>query len=289
MLTAPRRWWQHAQAPDAGEQAALADGGVPGDFVHHALDVHEQARVEHADGGVTLVVLRVPDGDSTGGRSAPLSVVLRPDRVVTIALHPLALVDVVAARLTDDTPPVQVLPELVHAVAARFAEEVDRIDDRVEALEQSLKTSLRNQEVLGLLDCQKALVHLERALASNQVMLERLLADATLPLDAAARRRLAEALVEVKQAVQMTTISAEILASMMDAFASIISNNLNHVMKLLAALTIIVSIPTMVAGLWGMNVPIPGAHAPWAFAALVGGLAACSLVVGLLFRKRQWL
>lgn len=289
MLTTPRRWWLHAQDPDAREQATLTEHGVPGDFVRHALDTHEQSRVEHDEAGATLIVLRVPDGDATGGRSTPLSVILRPEGVVTIALHPLAFVDAVAAKVGDDRPSLQVLSELVHAVAARFAEELDRVDDRVEALEQSLKTSLRNQEVLGLLECQKTLVHLERALASNQMMLERLRDDPAVPLDAAARRRLDEALVEVRQAVQMTTISAEILASMMDAFASIISNNLNHVMKLLAALTIIVSIPTMVAGLWGMNVPVPGGHTTWAFFALVGGLVACSLAVGLLFRKRQWL
>jgi magnesium transporter len=289
MLTTPRRWWLHARDPDLREQATLIEGGAPRDFVRHALDAHEQSRVEHDDAGATLIVLRVPDGAATGGRSTPLSVVLRAERLVTIALHPLALVEALAARVADDTPPADVLPELVHAVAARFVEELDRIDDRVEALEQSLKTSLRNEEVLGLLDCQKSLVHLERALASNQATIERLRADAAVPLDDAARRRLDEALVEVRQAAQMTTISAEILASMMDAFASIISNNLNHVMKLLAALTIIVSIPTMVAGLWGMNVPLPGGGSPWAFAALVGGLAAGSLAVALLFRKRRWL
>jgi magnesium transporter len=87
----------------------------------------------------------------------------------------------------------------------------------------------------------------------------------------------------------MTTISAEILASMMDAFASIISNNLNHAMKLMAVLTIMLSIPSMMAGIWGMNVPMPGAHSAWAFGALVSGFLASALLVGVSFRRRGWL
>ena len=288
MLISHHPRWVHAVAPDAAEQADLQARGVPPDFVRHALDVDEVARIEHAPSGATLIVLRVPDG-AAGGRSTSLSVIVRPELVVTVASHRLELLESFSARLAEDLPAAGLLPELVHAVSAAFLVRLDRIDQAVERLEESLRTSLRNQEVLGLLDCQKTLVHLERALAANQILLERLRDDTTLALDAPARRRLDEALIELRQAIQMTTISAEILATMMDAFASIISNNLNHVMKTMAALTIIVSIPTMVAGLWGMNVPIPGGHVPWAFAALVSGLMACSVVIAILFRRRRWL
>jgi magnesium transporter len=287
MLTAHRTRWLHATAPTDSEQAALRERGVPPDFVRHALDVDEQPRIEHAPSGATLVVLRVPNGDRGGATS--LSVVVRHDDVVTIASHRLELIDDVAARCEEEVPPAVLLPELVHAVSAAFVARLARIDETVERLEQSLKTSMRNEEVLGLLECQKALVHLERALTSDQFMVERLREDATLALDAAARRRLDEALIEVRQALQMTTTSAAILASMMDAFASIISNNLNHVMKLMAALMIMLSIPTMVAGLWGMNLPMPGGQTPWAFGAIIVALLLCSLAVGVVFRQRRWL
>jgi magnesium transporter len=290
MSVARRRehWWD-AVAPDAAELTLLREHGVPDAFIPHALDVAELPRIQHDATGATLVVLRVPEERGPGAGATSLSVVLLRELVVTIASQPLSLLDRLATTCDRDVRPEGLLPELVHAVVGAFEERLERIDGEIERLEQSLRGSQRNAEVLGLLECQKALVHLERALAADAALVERLRDDTTLALDRTAGSRLDEALVELRQVKQMTTISAEILASMMDAFASIISNNLSHAMKLMAALTIMLAVPTMVAGLWGMNVPLPGGHTPWAFAVLVAGLAACVLVVGLVFRRRNWL
>lgn len=281
--------WLDAVTPDVAEVAALRDRGVPPAFIHHALDVAELPRIQHDPAGATLIVLRVPEDDGPAGGAISLGIVMRSDLLVTIASQPLALLDRPASTCERDVPPDVLLPELVHAVVSAFEARLERLDDEIERLEQFLRSSQRNEEVLALLECQKALVHLERALAADAALVERVRDDATLALDDVARHRLDEAVVELRQVKQMTAISAEILASMMDAFASIISNNLNHAMKLMAALTVMISIPTMVAGLWGMNVPIPGGHTRWSFAALVLGLVACSLLVGMLFRRRRWL
>jgi magnesium transporter len=281
--------WLDAVTPDEAEQSTLRDAGVPPSFIPHALDVAEQPRLQHEASGATLIVLRVPEDDGPGGTAISLAVVIRSDVLVTIASQPLALLDRFAASCGAITAPGALVPALVHAVAEAFDVRLEEIDRYVERLEQRLKGSLRNEEVLELLECQKALVHLERALAADASLVERLRDDPTLALHDEARRQLDDALIELRQALQMTTISAEILASMMDAFASIISNNLNHAMKLMAALTIMLSIPSMIAGLWGMNVPMPGAHSAWAFGALVSGFLACALVVGVIFRRRGWL
>ncbi|MBZ0235485.1 MAG: magnesium transporter CorA family protein [Deltaproteobacteria bacterium] len=288
MLLERHTRWLDAVEPDEGEQATLHERGVPAAFVRHALDVAEQPRIQHDGAGASLVVFRVPEADGPGGKAIALAIVVRGEQIVTIASQRLALLDRVAPTDAGMVPAVW-LPELVHAVVAAFDARLDTVDREVERLEQTLRTSQRNAEVLALLECQKALVHLERALAADVGLVERLRDDATLAFDPAARRRLDAALVELRQTLQMTTISAEILASMMDAFASIISNNLNHAMKLMAAVMIMLSIPTMVAGLWGMNVPLPGGGQPWAFAAIVAVLGLASLAVGLLFRRRRWL
>lgn len=280
--------WLDAVEPDEGEQARLRDRGVPAAFVRHGLDVAEQARIQHDASGATLVVLRVPEEDGPGGKAIALAVVVLGDAVVTIASQRLSLLDRVEATDAGVVPGVW-LPALVHAVVAAFDAQLEAVDREVERLEELLRTSQRNAEVLALLECQKGLVHLERALAADVGLVERLRDDSALALDAAARRGLDAALVELRQTLQMTTLSAEILASMMDAFASIISNNLNHAMKLMAAVMIMLAIPTMIAGLWGMNVALPGGDTPWAFAVLVAALAVTSLVVGLLFRRQRWL
>jgi magnesium transporter len=281
--------WLDAVAPDEAEQATLRDAGVPAAFIPHALDVAEQPRIQHDVSGATLIVLRVPEEDRPGGTAIALAVVIRPDLLVTIASQRLALLDRFAASCSVIAAPGSLVPELVHAVVDAFDARLDQIDRDVERLEQRLRSAQRNEEVLDLLECQKALVHLERSLTANSALVERLRDDPALGLDAGGRHRLDEALVELRQALQMTTISAEILASMMDAFASIISNNLNHAMKLMAAVTIMLAIPSTIAGVWGMNVPMPGAHRAWAFGALVSGFLACAFLVGVLFRRRGWL
>ena len=95
--------------------------------------------------------------------------------------------------------------------------------------------------------------------------------------------------VEVRQAIEMVAISDNILSQMMDAFASIVSNNLNSVMKVLTSVTILLAIPTLVASLYGMNVALPGAHAPWAFLGIALGCAALCGALLVVFRRRNWL
>ena len=98
-----------------------------------------------------------------------------------------------------------------------------------------------------------------------------------------------DVLIEIRQAIGKVDIAESMLAQMMDAFASIVSNNLNGVMKVLTAATILLAIPTVIASLWGVNVALPFAQAPWAFAALVAGCVAITSVVAVLFAHRRWL
>ena len=99
---------------------------------------------------------------------------------------------------------------------------------------------------------------------------------------------LEDVLTENQQAIQMTSINTEILSSMMDAFASIISNNLNGVMKALAALTITLNLPTIVASFYGMNVTLPGESHPLAFAYVISAAVALTAVATFIFYKRDW-
>lgn len=285
----PARGWVHVTAPDDAERAALAAAGLDGDLLRHALDVHEVARVEHDDDGRTLIILRVPGAREAGSRSTTLGVVLRGELCATMTATPLPVVAAAAARLPVTERPAQVLAHIVLTVAETLLARVDEIDAAVDELERALQTSQRNQEVLALLDRQKELVYLERALVADQLVIERLLTDPRGTFDGADKDVLAGALVELRQAIQMTAISAEILASMMDAFASIISINLNRVMKVLAGLALIAAIPAVVATLWGMNVPVPGAGHPWAFVILAAIALILAVAVGLVFVRRRWL
>ena len=181
-----------------------------------------------------------------------------------------------------------VLQVLLHT-SSRYLSHLRRITRAIDALEDELQESTRNREVLDLLKFQKSLTYFTTALRSNELMMERLQRSqwfASYPED---EDLLEDVITENRQAIDMTNIQANILSSMMDAFASIISNNLNRVMKLLASITIVVSLPTMVASFFGMNVELPFAGHPWAFLVIMGIALFVSLIVLFAFWRRDWL
>jgi magnesium transporter len=158
-----------------------------------------------------------------------------------------------------------------------------------EAIEDQLQKSTRNREVLELLKYQKSLTYFATALRANEVMMERVQRTQIFNYYEDDQDLLEDVLTENQQAIQMTNINTEILSSMMDAFASIISNNLNGVMKALAALTIIVSLPGTVAGFFGMNVMLPLSDGnPTAFLVIFGIALALTAIATFIFYKRDW-
>jgi magnesium transporter len=289
----PDRGWVHAADPTAEECAALRAAGVPHEFLAHALDPDELARLDH-EAGAVLVILRVPwmndGGEGIPYRSVTLGIVIRHEVVLTIERHATGVVDaLVAARAVTPERPTRFLLLLILSVAARFLERLRAIDHEVERLEGELQASLRNREVLALLRYQKSLVHFTTALDSDQLLLERLQRDERFRIPAEDRDLLEDTIIEVRQASEMATIAGNILGEMMDAFASIISNNLNVVVKLLTGLTLVLSIPTMISSLYGMNVALPGARHPGAFAAIVLASLAIAGATAALFSRRRWL
>jgi magnesium transporter len=178
--------------------------------------------------------------------------------------------------------------QLLHQTASKYLSYLREINRAVDLLEDQLQLSTRNKELLGLLKYQKSLVYFTEALRSNELMMERLQRGqffATYPDD---EDLLEDALTENQQAIAMTNIATDILSSTMDAFASIISNNVNFVMKFLAAATIILMMPNILSGFWGMNVGVPMTDWPWAFPVIVAISLVLALLVARIFIRRDW-
>jgi magnesium transporter len=284
--------WVHATAPDAEERARLIAGhGVPGSFIDRALDLDEPARLDR-EGEVHFVVLRVPR--SMGPRAdvpyttMTLGIILTAEGLVTVTPHPTPVVEAVAAHprlsLADRE---QLLLLLLQEAAKQYLDHLRGINLAIEEVENRLQRALHNREVMELLRFQKSLTYLSIGLQSNDLLLQRLQRS---PLfnQSEDQELLEDVLTEVAQANTIATTSSHILGEMMDAFASIISNNLNVVMKFLTAFTVILAIPTLIASLYGMNVGLPFAHSPLAFMgiSLVSGLVV--LAVGLVFWRQRW-
>jgi magnesium transporter len=289
--------WIHVE--DTGETglAALRAFGIPDSLLDHVRDPDERPRLRH-QGEVVLLVVSYPHREDGGDPVAPVAYVTSPlslfvvdGTVITLAPRPLPFLVDLQREATTEPPrnPTHFVLRLLERIAEAFLDGVREIDTAAERLEDRLGRSLRNEEVLGLLGYQKSLTHFATAMRANEIVLDRLRKLPAFEWSAAEHELLEDVLVEVRQAIEMVEISDNILAAMMDAFASIVSNNLNSVLKMLTSVTIIIAIPTLVASLYGMNVELPGARSPLAF---VGIVALCVLLgAGLvvLFKRRNWL
>ncbi|NLE43320.1 MAG: magnesium transporter CorA family protein [Chloroflexi bacterium] len=267
---------------------------VPDDFLTYALDLDERSRTEREDGAL-LIVLRIPilqaaTEDIPYG-VIPLGIVLSPEAIVTVCRYENSIVDkLISARTRNVTThkPTRFVLQVLYTTAIQYLAYLREIDRTIDTLEDRLQASLRNRELLELLKYQKSLVYFATALRSNELMMERLQKSGLFRAFPEDEDLLDDVLTENQQAIEMVGISNNILSQMMDAFASIISNNLNVVMKFLASVTIVLSIPTLIASLYGMNVALPFANSPSAFYAVLALCAVLSLTLVAIFRRRDW-
>lgn len=287
--------WVNLVDPTTDEIERVKAEGVPSDFLTYALDMDERARTEREDDGSQLIIMRIPyyEGDKVDIPyvTIPLGIILTENFIVTICRRQNDILRDLAAgkaRGLATAKRYRFVLRLLFATANKYLVFLREINRRVEATEDRLQASMKNHEVLELLKFQKSLVYFTTALKSNELMVERLRRAQMFTKYPEDEDLLEDVIIENQQAIEMANISTSILNGLMDAFASIISNNLNVVMKFLASVTIVLSIPTIITGFFGMNVDIPGAGHPAAWLVILAGLFLVSALVVLIFNKRNW-
>lgn len=285
--------WANVVDPTPEEMKKLMDWGMDMDYINYALDQDEMPRLERDD-EYTFILLRIPihqpDSDIPY-TTVPLAMMILGNKIITVCRYDSDIFKVLATgkyRLLKTGKRYRLALYIFLETAARYLNLLREINRATELVEDQLQKSTRNREVLELLKYQKCLTYFATALRSNEVMMERVQRTQLFNYYEEDQDLLEDVLTENQQAIQMTTITTEILSSMMDAFASIISNNLNGVMKALAALTIIVSLPGTVAAFYGMNVALPGESHPLAFLLVLAIAIALTSTAILIFYKRDW-
>jgi magnesium transporter len=273
----------------------ISSFGLPMDFITYPLDLDEQAHFEREEGDITFILVRIPiyqgKEEDVPYTTIPLSIILTPENIFTICTKSYGPLQDFAnnkVRLVTTKKPKRFLLQLLMRITANFLFQLREINKAVDLVEDQLEKSMRNKEVLELLKLQKSLVYFTTALKSNEILLERLQRHQLFRQYPEDVDLLEDVIIENQEAIQISDISTTILSSMMDAFASIISNNLNSVMKFLASITIVLSIPTIVASFFGMNVGLPFAAHSAAFWLILGISVAISFVIVLIFMKRDW-
>lgn len=289
--------WISAVDPTPEEINQLIAWGFNSELITYSLDLDEMAHFERdEEEGYTFVLLRAPyfQGGSSDipFSTMPLGIIIQDDLIATVCRFDNEIIRALCNEKYRGLRTAKRYRFVLYALletATRFLAHLREINKTVEALEDQLQASTRNREVLELLKYQKSLTYFISSLRSNEVMLERLQRARVFNQFEEDQDLLEDAITENQQALQMTNIASDILSSMMDAFASIISNNLNSVMKALTAITILVSLPTLIASFYGMNVDLPLQSHPLAFAFTVA-LSVVLMGVGLyIFAKRDWL
>ncbi len=286
--------WVNVIDPSPDEVKQLESLGVYPEMVQYSLDLDEMARSERDDDYIFLL-LRIPFDNGAAADipyiTIPLGIILLNNCVVTICKYETEVVRILRNgkyRGLKTAKRYRFALYLMLEAANRYLALLRQINKTTEALEDQLQKSTRNREVLELLKYQKCLTYFATALRSNEVMMERLQRMQMFNQYEEDQDLLEDVLTENQQAIQMVNIATEILAGLMDAFASIISNNLNGVMKALAALTIVVNLPGLVAAFYGMNVKLPGEDHPLAFLMVFGISIALTSLAVFIFAKRDW-
>ncbi len=223
-----------------------------------ALDDEESARVD-TDDGDTLIVLDTPlaiDESNANYTTVPFIIGYNRSYYVTICKHDVPLINDLFRKVKVIEPHKHVRLTLyfVNVLASIFITFLKRINTHTENLETKLRTSTKNKELLELMDTNKTLVYFSTALNADKGVLSRLLRSQTYKKFESDFDLMEDTQVEMDQAIEMCSIYRNILSGMMDAFASIINNNMNVIMKTLTVVTIIISLPTLVASIYGMNV-----------------------------------
>ncbi len=254
--------WVSVVSPNPDEVEFLTgEMGLDQDFVRSSLDEEESSRIESEE-EQTLVIVDLPiaerqDEKTIQYSTTPIGIILTPQYIITICTRPHQVLSEMAdGQVKNVTTHLRTrfLLALLLRIASRYLVYLKQIDKISYYTEQALHKSMRNKELIQLLGLEKSLVYFSTSLKSNEVTLEKILRGRIIKLYEEDQDILEDVLIEVKQAIEMCNIYASVLSGTMDAFASIISNNLNIVMKIMTSLTIVMAIPNIVSSFYGMNV-----------------------------------
>lgn len=285
--------WIHLSNPTEEEIKVIKNGfNIPEEHIRAALDEEEKARLE-IDDGIILLIIDVPVHDENNRCSfttVPLGIILLKDQIITVSTVKLALIEeFVQGKIKSffTFKKTRFILQLLFRNATYFLLYLKQIGRISDSIERQLKNNLRNQELMLLLELEKSLVYFTTSLKSNEAVLERMMRTEIVKSYPDDLELLEDVIIETKQAIEMANIYTSILSSTRDAFSTVMSNNLNIVMKKLTSITIVFAIPTVVSGLWGMNVGgVPFGQDPHGFLwVIILAIILGMLITWILFKK----
>jgi len=291
--------WIDLEKPTEKEIAYVVEAtGVDETLLKYALDEEETSHIDTEDDQI-LVSINMPITEKNKrGKvytTMPLGIlVVRDDYVITISSEKFSLMDMLSRKKTivgeiATYKKSRLAFQLIYITSVEFLRYLTYISRDMEAFEDNLTKTMSNKELLRLINYQKSMIFFNTALKTNQAVMERLRRGKLIKLYEEDEDILEDAVIENRQAMEMATTYSEILNGMTDIFGTVVSNNLNNVMKLLTSITLIISIPTLIASIMGMNVEFPFNTGVNGFYIIVGITAIITVIVTIWLNKKDML
>ncbi len=268
------------------------------DLIRDALDYEEKARIaQEEEDNTTLFIVDVPmvekNEDSDMYTTMPLGmIVVRDDFFVTVSLKKNKVIEDFEKKKIKNFQTYKksrFIFQILYLNSSYYLDYLKKINKETEIAEYILKNSMKNKELLKLLTLEKGLVYFTTSLKSNELVMEKTMRGKIIKLYEEDEEILEDAIIENRQAIEMSQIYRDILNGTMDAYASIISNNLNGVMKFLTSITIILAVPTMISSFWGMNVELPFQHNSMGFVIMIFVAVVTTLLVTWWLNRKDML
>jgi len=266
------------------------------DDLSAALDEEETSRIEVED-NYTLILVDIPTVEVRNNKNRyvtiPLGIIHTSEAIITVCLEDTPLLNLFAGRKGSQFSThmkSRFIFQILFANAKLYLRYLRSINKQSETLEKSLHDSTENSSLIEMMELGKSLLYFTTSLKATDNLLDKLTKTATIRKYPEDEELLEDVIVENHQALEMSEIYSGILNGMMDAYASIISNNMNVVQKFIAVATVVLSIPNIVFGAYGMNLAIEGmplARSPYAFALIIGISIILSYIVYLYFEKKK--
>lgn len=291
--------WLHLEAPTSSEiehvAAALA---VPSDFLTDSLDIEERPRIEERDGAV-LFVIHIPydqiDVESSSHdvkyRTIPMGIIHTKNHLITICREELPFMkDLFNGEMTlfETHMKTRNTLKILSITARAYIDFLATIEREITLAEKELAKSYRNSELYTLLYLNESLIYMVTSLKQMKFTMQKILHGSSIELDEDDANVLEDVLIEIDQAYEVTEINQTNLNNIMDAYGNVIQNNVSQVLKLLASFTIILSVPTLIATIYGMNVPLPYQNESNAFWGVIVFIILLTGLSTFIFYKKNY-
>lgn len=285
--------WVALTAPQATELLEIANKyNIDIDHLRAPLDEEERSRIEFED-DYTLIIVDIPVTEQRKGQehfiTIPCGIILTDDKIFTVCLEDTPILSVfMDGRVRNfwTHKKTRFILQILYRNASMYLQYLRVIDRKSDEVEKRLHVSQQNKELIQILELEKSLVYFTTSLRSNEMVLEKMLKSESIKRYPEDEELLEDVIIENKQAMEMANIYSNILSETMNGYSSVISNNLNVVMKMLSIITIVMSIPTIIGGLWGMNVGgIPFANHPEGFMIVLFITIVVTLIGGIILGK----